>query len=530
MDGERTYTYDTLSRLTAASGRERLPDTTAGPLAGLQYDLSGGRGVWRRYSEQYDYDDGDNLIRVRHQGVAPWTREMTVLADSNRAVLKTAGPPSLSPDTLFTPGGCQRTLADGRVLSWHADGQMAGVSPVVRAAGGDDREHYQYVRVGERVRKVSSVRVSGGEQRTVVTYAGGMERRQRSTAGGACTLDVVITESGGMRLVEDCVSGSRYIRYALGDRQGSVMGESDEQGCVTAREEYYPYGGSAGGDEEALEVTDRSRRYSGKERDATGLYYYGQRYYQPGLCRWLSADPGGVIDGVNLYRMVRNNPVTLWDSDGLAPTAEIVKKDVDKVFENHEINVMIDFYAQGHESEVKKNIRDFLDEYASEEVTDEELPAHAENVATQVIRGVAQRSVMQDPASIRLTADEKKYVQRFYSTNAGASFINTRARNLFRTRPMAAESSNVAEAIGKGASEGGTDGTPLLPNWIREHVKSAFRKGEPLAVMRAALVDGEQLYAESQYRGTRIPKETLDVYTPGTVIKNVFLPHFRMIM
>lgn len=58
-------------------------------------------------------------------------------------------------------------------------------------------------------------------------------------------------------------------------------------------------------------------RYSGKERDATGLYYYGYRYYQPWLGRWLSADPAGTVDGLNLFAMVRNNPMTLVDEHGL---------------------------------------------------------------------------------------------------------------------------------------------------------------------------------------------------------------------
>ncbi|WP_226857742.1 RHS repeat-associated core domain-containing protein, partial [Enterobacter cloacae complex sp. P31C] len=62
-------------------------------------------------------------------------------------------------------------------------------------------------------------------------------------------------------------------------------------------------------------------RYSGKERDATGLYHYGYRYYQPWSGRWLSADPAGTVDGLNLFRMCRNNPVTLVDSSGLAPVA-----------------------------------------------------------------------------------------------------------------------------------------------------------------------------------------------------------------
>uniref|UniRef100_UPI0013DAE647 RHS repeat-associated core domain-containing protein n=1 Tax=Stenotrophomonas maltophilia TaxID=40324 RepID=UPI0013DAE647 len=66
----------------------------------------------------------------------------------------------------------------------------------------------------------------------------------------------------------------------------------------------------------------KTHRYSGKERDATGLYYYGYRYYQPWAGRWLSSDPAGTVDGLNLFRMVRNNPVTLRDDDGRKPICE----------------------------------------------------------------------------------------------------------------------------------------------------------------------------------------------------------------
>ncbi|HDL8091649.1 TPA: RHS repeat-associated core domain-containing protein, partial [Yersinia enterocolitica] len=52
------------------------------------------------------------------------------------------------------------------------------------------------------------------------------------------------------------------------------------------------------------------------------LYYYGFRYYMPWLGRWLSSDPAGTIDGLNLYRMVRNNPIRYKDSYGLMLTAD----------------------------------------------------------------------------------------------------------------------------------------------------------------------------------------------------------------
>ncbi|WP_235895395.1 RHS repeat-associated core domain-containing protein, partial [Yersinia rochesterensis] len=56
---------------------------------------------------------------------------------------------------------------------------------------------------------------------------------------------------------------------------------------------------------------------------------YGFRYYLPWLGRWLSSDPAGTVDGLNLYRMVRNNPISYHDKNGnIAIPAEILIVDV----------------------------------------------------------------------------------------------------------------------------------------------------------------------------------------------------------
>ncbi|WP_459177608.1 RHS repeat domain-containing protein, partial [Ewingella americana] len=96
--------------------------------------------------------------------------------------------------------------------------------------------------------------------------------------------------------------------------------ELDADGQLISQEAYFPFGGTAvSATRDQVEADYKTLRYSGKERDATGLYYYGYRYYQPWAGRWLSADPAGTIDGLNLYRMVRNNPVLLCDEKGLKP-------------------------------------------------------------------------------------------------------------------------------------------------------------------------------------------------------------------
>jgi purine-binding chemotaxis protein CheW len=59
-------------------------------------------------------------------------------------------------------------------------------------------------------------------------------------------------------------------------------------------------------------------RFSSKEwNDRSGLYYYGYRFYDPNLQRWLNRDPIGEIGGENLFTAMRNSPLTYIDCFGL---------------------------------------------------------------------------------------------------------------------------------------------------------------------------------------------------------------------
>ena len=111
------------------------------------------------------------------------------------------------------------------------------------------------------------------------------------------------------------------MRYCFDDHLGSSAYEVDAQAQVISQEVYYPFGGTAwlAGRHE-VETGYKTIRYSGKERDATGLYYYGARYYAPWLQRWLNPDPAGDVDGVNFYRFVRNSPDNYVDGQGNFPT------------------------------------------------------------------------------------------------------------------------------------------------------------------------------------------------------------------
>jgi RHS repeat-associated protein len=55
-------------------------------------------------------------------------------------------------------------------------------------------------------------------------------------------------------------------------------------------------------------------KFTDKEQDDTGLYYFGARFYDPEVGRFISVDPAR--DGVNWYGYCNANPVRYIDPDG----------------------------------------------------------------------------------------------------------------------------------------------------------------------------------------------------------------------
>jgi len=86
--------------------------------------------------------------------------------------------------------------------------------------------------------------------------------------------------------------------------------------ALAASYRYDPYGNTIGlgGSLAAANVY----RFSSKEVHAvSGLYYYGERFYEPNLQRWLNRDPLGEEGGLNLYGFVGNDAVNAIDPLGL---------------------------------------------------------------------------------------------------------------------------------------------------------------------------------------------------------------------
>ena len=105
------------------------------------------------------------------------------------------------------------------------------------------------------------------------------------------------------------------IEYFHNDELGNVFNVSNDTGKVVQSLRYDPFGNI----NFESSVTENPYQFAGKEKDeASGLIYFGARYYDPSLGRFITKDPAE--DGFNHYIYARNNPVTMRDVFGLCGT------------------------------------------------------------------------------------------------------------------------------------------------------------------------------------------------------------------
>ena len=319
---ENRYTYDTLHQLVSATGREMA---NAGQQRSSLPDISPfDKASYANYTRNYIYDRAGNMTQIRHSAPKTGnnhTTDITVSQRSNRAVLKTLADTSEKVEDLFTPGGQQTKFQPGQTLSWTARGELQQVTPVVRNGAAGDCESYRYDAGSQRILKTTVQKTGNSSLTQQVIYLPGLELYR-----GKENYQVICAGVAGraqVRLLHWQDGKKDHQRFSYDNLIGSSGLETDGDGNLLSQEEYYPFGGTSVLVADADSGIDyKTHRYSGKERDATGLYYYGYRYYQPWAGRWLSSDPAGTVDGLNLFRMVRNNPVTLRDDDGRKPISE----------------------------------------------------------------------------------------------------------------------------------------------------------------------------------------------------------------
>lgn len=318
----QAFRYDSLYRLVSSSGRESDANRTDQLFPPVITPVPGEESQYVDYTESYEYDLGGNLTQIRHTGASAYTTNIAVSDRSNRGVWINDRA-SVDVESCFDKAGNLTQLMPGVPLEWNSRNQLEQVNQAVRDGEENLRESYLYDSLGSRIVKRTIHQASGVVDKATAIYLPGLEIRTKQTNGNVTEALQVIT-AGEARVLHweegtpgDGTGNSQY-RYTNTDLIGSFMLELDQDGGLISREEYYPFGGTAiWASRSEVEAGCKTVRYSGKEMDASGLYYYGFRYYMPWSGRWLSADPAGTADGLNLYSMVRNNPVTKSDLYGL---------------------------------------------------------------------------------------------------------------------------------------------------------------------------------------------------------------------
>ncbi len=154
-------------------------------------------------------------------------------------------------------------------------------------------------------------------------------RRTSRTVGGVTTNYLY----DGVDAVQEQIGGSPSANYLLGlgiderftrtdgtgtigyltDALGSSVALTDATGALATVYTYEAYGVTTQGGVGSANPA----RYTGREEDGTGLYYYRARYYDARTQRFASEDSVGfVAGGVNLYEYANGSPTSVTDPTG----------------------------------------------------------------------------------------------------------------------------------------------------------------------------------------------------------------------
>ena len=138
-----------------------------------------------------------------------------------------------------------------------------------------------------------------------------------------CGLIGVIACLSAIAVLPASVHAADKVFYYHDDALGSPVAMTDASGTVVWQADYRPFGDLAS----LTENQPNSHRFTGKEFDSeTGLQYFGARFYDAGLGRFVGADPAllrgrpdsavKIPQRLNLYAYSTNNPYRYLDPDG----------------------------------------------------------------------------------------------------------------------------------------------------------------------------------------------------------------------
>ncbi|MFA4888346.1 MAG: RHS repeat-associated core domain-containing protein [Candidatus Omnitrophota bacterium] len=354
-DGKIDYSYDSKGQLTQEKKTGSKPYQIS-----YEYDPAGNRSSMLKDGIEYTYlyNDLNQLIEENISSPAKMTTSITVRGK----VTVTSGIKSLTVNgTQATLSGsdfsCPITLLEGKntITVRATDNNNRSSSKSINVTYAPTKQIlYSYDLNGNLIKKERAGKTTNYtydlENRLLHITGGNLDiayqydaegKRISSTQGSSSTnylydgLSVILERnSQGQNLTS-------YIRnpLAAGGIGGIIKEATPIPGYPDA---YYHYDGqdnvtvitgssaerlmsasydSFGNLLEKSGIADNSYKFSTKETDPSGLIYFGARYYDPRIGRFITRDPLGMVNGPNLYLYCLNDPLNWIDPWGLCVEA-----------------------------------------------------------------------------------------------------------------------------------------------------------------------------------------------------------------
>jgi RHS repeat-associated protein len=156
-----------------------------------------------------------------------------------------------------------------KTYTWNARNQLTAIS------GGGLSASFSYDALGRRTSKTINSTTTG------FLYDGANIVQEQS--GGSATANML---TGGIDRFFSRTDSSGTTS-PLTDALGSVLALTNSSGAIQTQYSYEPFGKSSS----SGTSSSNSQKYTGREDDGTGLFYYRARYYSPDMQRFISEDP-----------------------------------------------------------------------------------------------------------------------------------------------------------------------------------------------------------------------------------------------
>jgi RHS repeat-associated protein len=302
------YTYDPMNRLTQAS-------------------CSG----CSQHSETYQYDNDGNIERLIRGTSKDYVYSYYTGRNRLQTVNNNAGGGSMN--FYYNGKGAVTSVYDNitPVLKYFTYDYRNMPVQVTYEWENIDTYHYYYDENGMRVRREKVGTSSGREYylrdhtgREVAIYDYNSNRIKMINLFGHGLEGKVNVDWQYVCIPSGCSpdgcewtwqrTDSKY--YYVKDHLGNIRVTLQQNGNLASARDYYPYGETL----RAYTTAGVGDRYqlTEKERDAeTNLDYFGARYYDGGIIRWLTPDPlADKYYGWSPYNYVLGNPLRYVDPDG----------------------------------------------------------------------------------------------------------------------------------------------------------------------------------------------------------------------